>query len=118
MRLSEVEELVPADTSKLERALEAIARREALAEHGETDDPDELDDEADDDAAPKAARGTGSAPGADAGPAAEPDAAAAANPGVETAVEAAPTILSKSVTGSVADDLLAKGIAEVRAKLN
>lgn len=40
--------------------------------------------------------------------------AAAAN----AAVEAASTILSKSVTGSVADDLLAKGIAEVRAKLN
>ena len=34
------------------------------------------------------------------------------------AVEAASTILSKSVKGSVADDLLAKGIAEVRAKLN
>jgi F-type H+-transporting ATPase subunit b len=40
--------------------------------------------------------------------------AAAAN----AAVEAASTILSKSVKGSVADDLLAKGIAEVRAKLN
>jgi len=33
-------------------------------------------------------------------------------------MEAASTILSKSVKGSVADDLLAKGIAEVRAKLN
>src|SRR4029450_1742643 len=40
--------------------------------------------------------------------------AAAAN----AAGEAASTILSKSVKGSVADDLLAKGIAEVRAKLN
>ena len=40
--------------------------------------------------------------------------AAAAN----AAVEAASTILSQSVNGSVADDLLAKGIAEVRAKLN
>ena len=40
--------------------------------------------------------------------------AAAAN----AAVEAASTILSKSVKGPVADDLLAKGIAEVRAKLN
>jgi F-type H+-transporting ATPase subunit b len=40
--------------------------------------------------------------------------AAAAN----AAVEAASTILSQSVKGSVADDLLAKGIAEVRAKLN
>src|SRR4030095_4085443 len=40
--------------------------------------------------------------------------AAAAN----AAVEAASTILSKSVKGSVADDLLAKGIAEVRSKLN
>jgi F-type H+-transporting ATPase subunit b len=40
--------------------------------------------------------------------------AAAAN----AAVEAASTILSRSVKGSVADDLLAKGIAEVRAKLN
>jgi len=40
--------------------------------------------------------------------------AAAAN----AAVEAASTILTKSVKGSVADDLLAKGIAEVRAKLN
>ena len=40
--------------------------------------------------------------------------AAAAN----AAVEAASTILSKSLKGSVADALLAKGIAEVRAKLN
>ena len=40
--------------------------------------------------------------------------AAAAN----AAVEAASTILSQSVKGSVADDLLAKGITEVRAKLN
>ena len=40
--------------------------------------------------------------------------AAAAN----AAVTAATTILSKSVKGPVADDLLAKGIAEVRAKLN
>src|ERR1700710_2365956 len=34
------------------------------------------------------------------------------------AVAAASTILSQSVKGSVADDLLAKGIAEVRQKLN
>jgi F-type H+-transporting ATPase subunit b len=40
--------------------------------------------------------------------------AAAAN----AAVSAASTILSQSVKGSVADDLLAKGIVEVRAKLN
>src|SRR6202162_5157405 len=40
--------------------------------------------------------------------------AAAAN----AAVAAASTILSKSVKGEVADDLLAKGIAEVRKKLN
>ena len=40
--------------------------------------------------------------------------AAAAN----AAVSAASTILSQSVKGSVADDLLAKGIAEVRTKLN
>jgi len=40
--------------------------------------------------------------------------AAAAN----AAVAAAATILSQSVKGSVADDLLAKGINEVRAKLN
>src|SRR3977135_4310294 len=40
--------------------------------------------------------------------------AAAAN----AAVTAASSILSQSVKGSVADDLLAKGIAEVRAKLN
>jgi F-type H+-transporting ATPase subunit b len=40
--------------------------------------------------------------------------AAAAN----AAVTAASTILSQSVKGSVADDLLAKGIAEVKAKLN
>jgi F-type H+-transporting ATPase subunit b len=40
--------------------------------------------------------------------------AAAAN----AAVAAASTILSQSVKGPVADDLLAKGIAEVRAKLN
>ncbi|MFB9268316.1 ATP F0F1 synthase subunit B [Bradyrhizobium erythrophlei] len=40
--------------------------------------------------------------------------AAAAN----AAVAAASTILSQSVKGSVADDLVGKGIAEVRAKLN
>ena len=40
--------------------------------------------------------------------------AAAAN----AAVMAASAILSQSVKGSVADDLLAKGIAEVKAKLN
>src|SRR6266478_5249180 len=34
------------------------------------------------------------------------------------AVTAASTILTKSVKGEVADDLLAKGIAEVREKLN
>src|SRR3954447_5459295 len=34
------------------------------------------------------------------------------------AVSAASTILSQSVKGSVANDLLAKGVAEVRAKLN
>ena len=36
----------------------------------------------------------------------------------DAAVAAASTILSQSVKGPVADDLLAKGIAEVRAKLN
>src|SRR5882672_4626043 len=36
----------------------------------------------------------------------------------DAAVTAASTILSQSVKGSVADDLLAKGIAEVRQKLN
>jgi F-type H+-transporting ATPase subunit b len=36
----------------------------------------------------------------------------------EAAVQAASTILSKSVRGQVADDLLAKGITEVRQKLN
>ncbi len=36
----------------------------------------------------------------------------------DAAVTAASTILSQSVKGGVADDLLAKGIAEVRAKLN
>jgi F-type H+-transporting ATPase subunit b len=36
----------------------------------------------------------------------------------DAAVRAATTILSQSVKGSVADDLLAKGIAEVRQKLN
>jgi F-type H+-transporting ATPase subunit b len=40
--------------------------------------------------------------------------AAAAN----AAVTAASAILSQSVNGSVADDLLTKGIAEVKAKLN
>ena len=40
--------------------------------------------------------------------------AAAAN----AAVTAASTILSQSVKGQVADDLMAKGIAEVREKLN
>ncbi len=36
----------------------------------------------------------------------------------DAAVTAASTILSQSVKGTVADDLLAKGIAEVKAKLN
>jgi F-type H+-transporting ATPase subunit b len=36
----------------------------------------------------------------------------------EAAVQAASTILSQSVRGQVADDLLAKGISEVRQKLN
>ena len=36
----------------------------------------------------------------------------------DAAVQAASTILSKSVKGSLADDLLTKGIAEVRQKLN
>src|SRR6202790_1137579 len=36
----------------------------------------------------------------------------------KAAVRAASTILSQSVKGPVADDLLAKGIAEVREKLN
>jgi F-type H+-transporting ATPase subunit b len=36
----------------------------------------------------------------------------------EAAVAAASTIMSQSVKGEVADDLLAKGIAQVRAKLN
>ncbi len=36
----------------------------------------------------------------------------------EAAIAAASTALSQSVKGSVADDLLAKGIAEVKAKLN
>ena len=40
--------------------------------------------------------------------------AAAAN----AAIAAASTILSQSVKGQIADDLLAKGIAEVREKLN
>jgi F-type H+-transporting ATPase subunit b len=36
----------------------------------------------------------------------------------EAAITAASTVLSQSVKGSVADDLLVKGIAEVKAKLN
>ena len=36
----------------------------------------------------------------------------------DTVVTAASSILSQSVKGGVADDLLAKGIAEVREKLN
>jgi F-type H+-transporting ATPase subunit b len=36
----------------------------------------------------------------------------------EAAVAAASTVLSQSVKGPVAEDLLAKGIAEVKAKLN
>ena len=36
----------------------------------------------------------------------------------DAAVSAASTILSQTVKGQVADDLLAKGITEVRAKLN
>lgn len=36
----------------------------------------------------------------------------------EAAVNAAASVLSQSVKGSVADDLIAKGIGEVRSKLN
>jgi len=36
----------------------------------------------------------------------------------DAAIAAASTILSQSVKGEVANDLLAKGIAEVRQKLN
>lgn len=36
----------------------------------------------------------------------------------EAAIAAASSVLSQSVKGQVADDLLAKGIAEVKAKLN
>jgi hypothetical protein len=36
----------------------------------------------------------------------------------EAAVAAAEKILTQSVKGSVADDLLSKGIAELRSKLN
>lgn len=36
----------------------------------------------------------------------------------DAAVEAASSVLSQSVKGKVADDLLTKGIAEIRAKLN
>jgi F-type H+-transporting ATPase subunit b len=36
----------------------------------------------------------------------------------DAAVQAASTVLSQSVRGSLADDLLTKGIAEVRQKLN
>lgn len=36
----------------------------------------------------------------------------------DAAVEAASRVLSQSVKGKVADDLLTKGIAEIRAKLN
>jgi F-type H+-transporting ATPase subunit b len=36
----------------------------------------------------------------------------------DASVAAASTIMSRSVKGGIADDLLAKGIAEVRAKLN
>ena len=36
----------------------------------------------------------------------------------EAAIAAASTVLSQSVNGPVGDDLLAKGIAEVKAKLN
>jgi len=38
--------------------------------------------------------------------------------GGNAAVAAASTILTKSVKGEIADNLLAKGIAEVREKLN
>ena len=40
------------------------------------------------------------------------------NPGADAAVTAASTILSQTVKGQVADDLLARGITEVREKLN
>ena len=48
-------------------------------------------------------------------PKALPDVRAAA---ANAAVTAASTILSQSVKGQIADDLLAKGITEVREKLN
>jgi F-type H+-transporting ATPase subunit b len=36
----------------------------------------------------------------------------------EAAVTAAATIMSKTVTGPIADDLIGKGIADVQQKLN
>ena len=39
--LSEIEELVPADTSKLERALEAVGRVAAPADHDDPEEPEE-----------------------------------------------------------------------------
>jgi CHAD domain-containing protein/adenylate cyclase class IV len=103
--LSEVEELVPADTSKFERALEAVARREALAEHGEAEDTDEGEDEA--------AAGGDAPHGAEAAPEPGADVAAEAapKPGADEAAEAAPKaprIVAPKNPGVLAEDHLAE----------
>jgi CHAD domain-containing protein len=125
--LAEVEELVPAETSKLERAMEAVARERAGEGTVETEDEDEASGDAAPEptggeatpaaqdaraeAAPAAEPGAESAedsPGSDGAPAAQPGAEPAAEP--EPAPEAAPEPrlpVSKS-PGVLAEDHLAE----------
>jgi CHAD domain-containing protein len=89
--LSEVEELMPADTSKLERALEALRR-----EPGPGEGHHEADDDADDDAV--TATGVGAGVSADPG---------TPETGAESEPEAPRVVLPKS-PGVLADDHLAE----------
>jgi CHAD domain-containing protein len=93
--LSEVEELMPADTSKLERALEAL-RRETGPGEGHHEAGDDADDDADDDAV----TATGVGVGAGAGP-------GTPETGTEAEPEAPRVVLPKS-PGVLADDHLAE----------
>ena len=99
----------PFDKAKRDRAAEIVASATAEAERIAAEAKTKMED--------FVARRTKAAEGkialAEAQALADVRAAAA-----DAAVAAASTILSQTVKGEVADDLLAKGIADVRQKLN
>ncbi len=108
--LAEVEELVPADTSKLERALDAVTRHEAAAEQDDDDDDDPgAPADAKAPAKGKAARAAAAAEAATTASAATP-AAAAAVEGEGEGVEApkVPRIIVPKTPGVLAEDHVAE----------